>query len=219
VTLRYALFDLYNTLYPADSGLWQSIGARINLYLTERMGFPPEKAAVLRKRYLADFGTTLNGLRHDYQIDPHDYLMFVHDLALERYLHPDPEVDAMLGRLPLTKVIFTNADARHARRVLDVLGLTRHFSSIIDILSLDFINKPDPRAYRHALEQLAASPAECMFIDDTPTNLPPAHDLGILTVLISDQLAADSGIDYQIRDLRELEQLIGGLNGPRGGTP
>jgi putative hydrolase of the HAD superfamily len=214
VTLRYALFDLDNTLYPAGSGLWEEIGARISLYLTERMGFARDDAAALRRRYLAAFGTTLNGLRHDFQIDPHDYLAFVHDLPLERYLRPDPALDAMLGRLPLTKVVFTNADARHARRVLDQLGVTHRFARIIDILSLDFVNKPNPLAYQRALEQLAAAPAECLFIEDTAANLPPAHELGMLTVLLGQPPAAAAGIDFHVRDLSELEPLVGRINAP-----
>jgi putative hydrolase of the HAD superfamily len=206
--LRYALFDLDNTLYPAATGLWEAVGERINLYLTERMRFPPAEATALRQQYLAAFGTTLNGLRHNYHIDPHDYLAFVHDLPLARYLRPDPALAAMLARLPLTKVIFTNADAAHARRVLERLGLASHFSRIIDILSLDFVNKPDPRAYQYALAQLGAAPAECLFIDDTPGNLPPAHALGMRTVLIGDTPAPPNGIDYQIADLLEIEHII-----------
>jgi len=37
-------FDLDDTLYPPATGLWEAIGSRINLYMTERMGFPPEQA-------------------------------------------------------------------------------------------------------------------------------------------------------------------------------
>ena len=211
--LRYILFDLDNTLYPAATGLWEAIGKRITLYLIERMGFPSAEAAVLRGQYFATFGTTLNGLRHDYHIDPHDYLAFVHDLPLAHYLQPDPALDAMLARLPLTKVVFTNADAAHACRVLECLGLARHFTHIIDLLALDFVNKPDPLAYRRALEQLGAAPAECLFIDDTPSNLPPASALGIHTVLIGEMPVSQNGIDYQITNLLELENVLGQLGG------
>ena len=206
--LHYGLFDLDNTLYPAATGLWPAIGARINLYLTERLGLPAAEASALRQRYLAAFGTTLNGLRQDYAIDPHDYLAFVHDLPLAHYLAPAPAIDAMLSRLPVTKVIFTNADAAHAQRVLHCLGLSHHFVQVIDIYALDFINKPDPRAYRRALAQLSAAPAECLFVEDTPANLPPAHALGMRTVLLGAPPASAAGIDYHITDLLELENIF-----------
>src|SRR5512143_3915214 len=92
--LRYALFDLDNTLYPADSGLWEAIAARINLYITERMRLSPAEVTAIRRRYLTAFGTTLNGLRLEYAIDPLDYLNFVHDLPLASYLRPRPALAA-----------------------------------------------------------------------------------------------------------------------------
>ena len=214
--LRYALFDLDNTLYPPDSGLWEAIGARIDRYMTERMGLPPAEAALIRRRFLKTFGTTLNGLRLEYAVDPVDYLDFVHDLPLDQYLSPMPALDAMLGRLPQVKVIFTNADASHAQRVLDRLGIRRHFAHIIDILTLNYVNKPEQQAYQRALELLAAEPAECVFIEDTPHNLLPAHDLGMCTVLVGHAPAgapaggasAARGIDHHIDTILELENLL-----------
>ncbi len=235
--LRYALFDLDNTLYPADAGVWGAISERINLYMTERLGLPPAEAAVRRRQYLNAFGTTLNGLRQDFGVDAMEYLTFVHDLPLERLLHPAPALDAMLARLPLVKVVFTNADERHAGRVLDRLGIRRHFARIIDIVALNFVNKPEPAAYRGALQLLAAEAAECVFVDDMPSNLRPAHDLGMCTVLIGTPPqvgfhlqvggpppagghlhaagqpaeragAAEPGVDHHIAQILELENLL-----------
>ena len=215
--LRYALFDLDNTLYPADSGLWEAIGERIGLYMTERMRLPPAEAASIRRRYLKAFGTTLNGLRLEYDIDPLDYLGYVHDLPLASYLRPQPALDAMLARLPLVKVVFTNADASHAWRVLDQLGIRRHFTHIIDILALDFVNKPDPLAYRRALDLLAAAPSECLFVEDTARNLLPAHDLGMQTVLVG-PASDERGVDFHIPDILELETIVGRGLPPAGST-
>jgi putative hydrolase of the HAD superfamily len=223
--LRYALFDLDNTLYPPDSGLWEAIGARINLYMTERMGLPPAEATAIRRRFLKTFGTTLNGLRLEYAVDPVDYLDYVHDLPLDQYLSPMPALDAMLARLPQVKVIFTNADAAHAQRVLDRLGIRRHFARIIDILALNYVNKPDQQAYQHALELLAAEPAECVFIEDTPHNLLPAHDLGMCTVLVGTPAGApadhraEQGIDHHIDTILELENLLAETPGALTPTP
>jgi putative hydrolase of the HAD superfamily len=210
--LHYALFDLDNTLYPPECGLWEAIGERINLYLTERLRLPPAEAASLRRRYFQTFGTTLNGLRLEYAIDPLDYLGFVHDLPLAKYLQPRPALDAMLARLPQVKVIFTNADAPHARRVLEHLGIRHHFTDIIDILTLNFVNKPDQLAYQRAVELIAAPPSECLFVEDTAQNLLPAHDLGMRTVLLGPP-SAERGIDHQISHILELEAVPGVAQG------
>jgi putative hydrolase of the HAD superfamily len=210
--LRYALFDLDDTLYPSSTGLWDAIGDRINRYMIERVGLDPAEVTERRHRYLDAFGTTLNGLRHDFGIDPEDYLVFVHDLPLERYLQSDPALNAMLARLPLTKAVFTNSDVPHTRRVLERLGVARHFKQIIDIHALGFVNKPEPAAYARALELLSAKPAECVFVEDSRRNLLPARALGMLTVLVGNAPSSD-GVDFVIPSVLGLERILAGMMG------
>ena len=183
--LRFGLFDLDDTLYAAQSGLWTAIGNRIDQYLVEKLGLPADGVREQRRVWFDEYGTTLNGLRAERQVDPADYLAFVHDIPLEDYLQPSPALDAMLARLPVEKVIFTNADAPHALRVLNRLGVGHHFKTVIDIQALGFVNKPEPRAYQYVLDRLGATGPECFFVDDAPRNLQPARLLGMYTVLIS----------------------------------
>ena len=205
--LRYLLCDLDNTLYPPDNGLWQAIGRRIDRYMIERLGYRPDEVSRRRDDYLNAFGTTLNALRHHYGIDPFDFLAYVHDLPLQDYLRSSPELDHMLSRLPLRKIIFTNADAPHAERVLGHLGIAHHFERIIDIQALGFRNKPDEAAYFKTLELLAARPEECLFADDSPANLSPAWAMGMITILVGDGEACQ-GVDYQIRRITDIEALV-----------
>ena len=95
-----------------------------------------------------------------------------------------PNSTGMLERMELRKIIFTNADAKHARRVLSRLGILRHFESIIDIHLLDFVNKPDRRAYLKALDFASVRPEECILIEDSIVNIIPAAELGMTTVLV-----------------------------------
>lgn len=205
--IRYVLCDLDNTLYPQSSGLWEAIGDRINLYMIERLGMIPEEVSRKRDDFLKAFGTTLNALRHYYGIDADEFLAFVHDLPLGNYIRYEPALDEMLDRMPFGKVIFTNADASHARRVLACQGIARHFERIIDIHALEFINKPDRRAYLKALDYISARPDECVFVEDSLTNILPARDMGMLTVLVRDGDAVD-GADHHIRQFTELEPIL-----------
>lgn len=205
--LKHVLFDLDNTLYPSDCGLWEAIGRRINLFMMDRLGINSAEVNLLRKRYLDSFGTTLNALRHYHGTDPEEFLAFVHDLPLGEYLRPDEALDGMLARLPVSKVIFTNADAAHARRVLMRLGILRHFDRIIDIYALEFVNKPDPRAYHKALEFLSAHPSECLFADDSPANLVPAREMGMRTVLVGNSGPIGCA-DIRLGRITEIEPLI-----------
>jgi putative hydrolase of the HAD superfamily len=209
--LRLALFDLDDTLYPASCGLWPVLVMRIERYMIERLGIAAQSVPEMRRRYLAGFGSTLNGLRHEYNLDTVEYLAFVHDVPLEQFIRPDPRLGEMLGRLPVEKAIFTNADAPHARRVLATLGIAEHFPLIVDVHSMGFFNKPDPRAYEYVLAQAGARPDECIFVDDRLPNLQPAGALGMWTVLVKDGANGSqppAGIDFQIASVMEIEPII-----------
>jgi putative hydrolase of the HAD superfamily len=205
--IRFLLLDLDNTLYQSDSGLWEAIGHRINQYMIERLGFHPDEVKERRDAYLHLFGTTLNALRHYYHVDADDFLKYVHDIPLELYLPKNPELDSLLARLPQRKVIFTNADAPHAERVLGQLGIRRHFDQIFDIHGMDFICKPDPRAYERVLEAVGVRPDECVFADDSLQNLVPAKVMGMTTILVGPETDA-AGADFCIRNILEMEALL-----------
>ena len=209
-TLRCAFFDLDNTLYPHSSGVMQAIGVRMNQFMVERLDIKPEEVTRVRNDFLKVFGTTLNALRRYYEIDPDEFLDYVHDLPLHEHLRHDAELDGMLERMDLRKIVFTNADAKHARRVLSRLGIMHHFESIIDIHLLDFVNKPGLRAYFKALDFASARPEECLLVEDSIANIVPAAELGMTTVLVREGLPKH-GAHHHISRITELENLLNSM--------
>ncbi len=209
-TLRCVFFDLDNTLYPESAGLMQAIGERMNRYMIERLNIEPAEVTGIRDDFLKKFGTTLNALRRFYTIDPDEFLDFVHDIPLHKHLQYEPALDQMLERLKLKKIVFTNADAKHARRVLTRLGILRHFEWIIDIHQIDFCNKPDRRAYFKAMDYVSVQPEECLLIEDSLVNAITARELGMITVLIGEGLHAH-GAHHHIARITDLEALLGRL--------
>ncbi len=180
------LFDLDNTLYPASAGVGARLEERMTAYVQRIVGCDLETARRLRQAYFLSHGTTLRGLQNDHSFDVEDYLSFVHELQLEELLAADAELDALLEQVPAVKAIFTNAPSEHARRVLGILGIERHFDRIFDIRFAEFLPKPHPAAYRRILETLDVAGERAVLIEDTPRNLPPARELGMLTVLIGE---------------------------------
>ena len=85
-------FDLDNTLYPPQQGVWSEILRRIDRYMMERTGIRKSNLSALRIRYFTEYGTTCNGLRREYGVDPQDFYQFVHDIPLESYLASDPDL-------------------------------------------------------------------------------------------------------------------------------
>src|SRR3970040_609967 len=88
VKTRLIFFDLDDTLYRRESGVWQAIRGRIESYMRQRLHIPKSRFASLRAAYLATYGSSLRGLMENYQVDPDDYLLFVHDLPIEAMLPP-----------------------------------------------------------------------------------------------------------------------------------
>jgi pyrimidine 5'-nucleotidase len=178
--------DLDDTVYPADSGVWKAIRQRIDLFVAEKFALPPEEAARLRQKLFLEYGTTMRGLQAVYHIDEDEYLAFVHHVPLADFIQPDPALAAGLKQIPQRKIIFTNADVPHARRVLAVLGLQDCFEAIIDIKAMAPYCKPMPPAFAIALRQAGVQdPARCILVDDQPHNIRAARALGLYTVRVS----------------------------------
>ncbi len=209
--VRFLVFDLDDTLYPAQTGLFREIGRRLSLYRQERLGIPPHEVLPLRRSYYERYGTTLRGLQIHHRVDPEDYLSFVHDVDVSTYLQPDPVLETVLSTLPQEKVIFTNATAIHARRVLQALGCTHHFQRIFDIHSLRFHCKPDPEAYRILLELLPAEGGECLLIEDNVRNLLAGKTAGMYTMLVGEAAGLQDGVDFQ-GSLLQLPEVVRSLD-------
>jgi pyrimidine 5'-nucleotidase len=210
-------FDLDDTLYDSSSGLWDAIRERMSLYMSERVGLPASQVPALRKYYYENYGTTLRGLQKHYHVDENDYLAFVHDLPLEKYLQPKPELRSLLLSLPQRRWIFTNADVNHARRVLSILGVGDCFAGIVDVRAIDFACKPELEAYHKALSLSGEhDPRNCVIFDDSPANLVPAQGLGFTTVLVNSN-GGSSQSDYTVSSLLELPKVMPRLWVEQGG--
>jgi len=202
-------FDLDDTLYPNACGLWSAIRERMGLYMVERLGLPADRVPEMRRCYFEHYGTTLRGLQIHHQVDADEYLAYVHDLPLDDYLHPSPEVYELIRSLPQRRYIFTNADANHARRVLQQLALQDLFPAIIDIRAMEWVCKPDEAAYRAALKLAGdPDPQACLMIDDSPANLAPARRLGLTTVLVSAKDGQHPAATHIISSLLELRSNV-----------
>ena len=201
-------FDLDDTLYPNSTGLWDAIRGRMVSFLEERLGFSPKEVNVIRKKYFETYGTTLRGLQIHHQVDSDEYLAYVHDLPLEQYISPDPDMVAIISSLPQQKWIFTNADALHAQRVLKILGFNNCFQGIIDVRALGFLCKPETDAYLRAMALAGiANATECVLLDDAPRNLHPARQLGFMTVLVG-SVDPEPSAYFAIHTPKELPAVV-----------
>jgi putative hydrolase of the HAD superfamily len=178
------IFDLDNTLYPADREIFSLIDVRINRYMTEVVGIPAPQVDSLRREYWRLYGVTLQGLIRHHGVDPEDYLAYVHDVDIQARLDPDLVLRDVLSSLPQRKAVFTNGSLCHANRVLTALGIDDLFEQIYDIRIATYQPKPFPEPYLAVLTQLKAAADRCVMIEDSRDNLQTAKKLGMGTILV-----------------------------------
>ena len=79
---RAWVFDLDNTLYPAECDLFAEIDQRMTDFVARFLRLPREEARATQKRYYAEHGTTLNGLMSMHGMEPDEFLAHVHEIDL-----------------------------------------------------------------------------------------------------------------------------------------
>ena len=203
------VFDLDNTLYPPESGVWPMINERITLFLVDRFGLDGLSARALHQHYYARHGATLCGLVLD-NIEVEQFLEFVHDIDRSG-LKPDPLLAREVARLPGRKLIFTNGSRHHALMTARQLGLDGLFEDAFDILAAQLTPKPAEAAYDAFFARYGIDPKRAAMFEDLPKNLAIPKEKGMTTVLvtgkpaITDQRLAEAlapeGTDFMTDDL------------------
>ena len=201
------IFDLDNTLYPPELGLFDQIDQRMGAFIVRTVGCDAVEARMIQKRYFHGHGTTLAGMMRHHGVTPEEFLTFVHDVDMT-HIGEDVALTAALEALPGKRHIFTNADADYAAKVLKRRGIEHLFDGIVDIRATDYLPKPEFAAYE-AMARLIPDfePTRTIFIDDMTRNLRPAHAMGINTVWLDN--GSESGnrdhdpahVDIHIDDL------------------
>jgi putative hydrolase of the HAD superfamily len=215
--VRSWIFDLDNTLYRADNGIFVQIEARMTDYVSRFLNLPHDAARARQKDLYRQYGTTLNGLMREHDCDAEDYLRFVHDIDLN-VLARDGELIAALEKLPGRRFVFTNGCRDHAARILDRLGMTDLFEQVWDIRTMGFAPKPDVRAYDSVVAAGGLAPREAALFDDIARNLVPARAMGMTTVWLKTDApwgkhgplmdVADGDISHQTEDLAQFLHSI-----------
>jgi putative hydrolase of the HAD superfamily len=200
------VFDLDNTLYPASSGLFPQVQARMNEYICGRLGVTMDEAKALRAQYFREHGTTMHGLMAVHRVDPHEFMAFVHDVDLS-VVPANPSLVMALNALSGRKLIYTNGSVPHAENLLQHLGISHCFEDIFDIAASEFVPKPAMAPFRIFVDRFGIAPVGALMVEDMAKNLAPASQLGMTTAWVKTEvdwaaIASDAGhINYVVEDL------------------
>jgi putative hydrolase of the HAD superfamily len=177
------VFDLDNTLYPAECRLFAQIDARMADFIRTTIGVDHAEARRLQKYYYVKYGTTLAGLMNEHATAPEDFLDYVHDID-NTVVPEDQALRRAIEALPGRRYIFTNGSVAHAERVLARIGLEGLFDDVFDIRAADWTPKPHRSTYEKFLAATSVRPRESAMFEDLAHNLEAAHALGMTTVLV-----------------------------------
>jgi putative hydrolase of the HAD superfamily len=203
------VFDLDNTLYPPHMRLFDQIEVRMTDWVMQALKVDRARADHLRAYYWQTYGTTLAGLMREHDVDPGPYLTDVHDIDFS-VLSPDPDLARAVAALPGRKIIYTNACAPYAEKVIAARGLGNLFDAIYGVEHAEFHPKPDAQAFATVFALDGLNPkAAAMFEDDT-RNLAVPHALGMQTVHVAPTAAPADHIHHHTDDLAAfLGRLVG----------
>lgn len=198
--VRTWVFDLDNTLYPPSSGLFARIEPRMTDFVMRTVGVNRAEADRLRQHYWDTYGTTLAGLMAEHGLDPAEYLIDVHDISFDS-LTPDAALADHIAALPGRRVVFTNATAPYAERVLEGRGLSGLFDAIYGVEHAGFTPKPHRAAFETVFARDGLSPQTAAMFEDDARNLSVPHAMGMRTVHVAPSPLLADHIHYHTDDL------------------
>ena len=112
-------------------------------------------------------------------------------------LQPWPQVLSLINNLQekgLINAVLSNV-VRPVSMMLQQAGLYDQFDCVVLSDQVGLV-KPDTTIYQLTLDKLGLKAEECLYIDDLAKNLIPAANLGMVTILASDDL------DKTVTDIR-----------------
>lgn len=183
------IFDLDNTLYPAASNLFDQVDWNMTDYVAALLNVDKTEARRLQKDYFRSFGTTMKGLMAVHDVDPHEFMAYVHDIDLSP-ISADSVLNDAIASLPGRKVIFTNGSTPHADNITKHLGIDHLFDGCFDIVDAGFEPKPNMETYMSFCARYDIDPTSAVMVEDMAKNLVPAAALGMTTVWI------DTGVEW-----------------------
>ena len=208
------LFDLDNTLYPPSTGIFAQIDIRMKKFISENLKISEDKSFRLQKKFYKQYGTTLYGLIKNYNIDPHEFCDYVHNINFKNLIK-SKKLKKKLQLLPGRKIVYTNGDYTYAEKILNSLGIREVFFDIFDIKKTNFIPKPMKTSLNKLIKTYKLVPEQTVYFDDLEKNLQSAFSKGFTTIHISENynMQFDNSVDFRFKTIiNALDMIIKVLN-------
>ena len=204
--IKNILFDCDGVLYSDLEAVFGQVSRKMTEYISSKLNVDLKKAKELQTNYFHKYNTSLNGLMIHHEIDPKEFLDFVHDIDLS-FLEKDTALRYELENINLRKYVFTNGSYNHVKHITTTLGIDDLFEGIFDIVDAEYHPKPEAKAFDLMIEKFKIDPKETLYIEDIAKNLSIGKERGTITAwLINDEEwgkkeSDKEYIDYKIENL------------------
>ena len=211
--IKYWIFDLDNTLYSGQTKVFSEVDKKMSSFISKKFNVDIVEAKKIQKEYFYEYGTTLSGLMKMKNVDPNEFLEFVHDIDIS-WLPKDKILKNELIKIKEKKIIFTNGSHAHVENVTKQLGIFGLFDGAFDITDANYVPKPHLDPYQKLIKKFDLDPNLSILIEDIAHNLEQAKNLGMQTCWLENEEAfakKDSYkpyIDYKIKSLPSFLQEI-----------
>ncbi|WP_075618502.1 HAD family hydrolase [Paenisporosarcina indica] len=219
--IKAVLFDLDGTLLNRDD----SVKLFINRQYERLINFVGH---IPKEQYMARF---IELDQHGYVWKDKVYQQLVEELSIKEitwkellkdyiseFKHscvPFPNLTGMLEELKSNNLILgmiTNGYGQFQTDNIMSLDIEKYFDVIL-VSEWEGLKKPDPRLFHRALEKLAVSPHESIFIGDHPLNdVKAAKNVGMKGIWKRNVHYTNVGADYIVDDLLDLNEVIRMIN-------
>ena len=204
--IKNILFDCDGVLYQDLEAVFGQVSRKMTEYISNKLNVDLKKAKELQTNYFHKYNTSLNGLMIHHEIDPKEFLDFVHDIDLS-FLEKDTALRHELENINLRKFVFTNGSHDHVKHITTTLGIDDQFEGIFDIVDAEYHPKPEAKAFDLMIEKFKIDPKETLYIEDIAKNLSIGKERGTITAwLINNEEwgkkeSDKEYIDYKIENL------------------
>ena len=182
------IWDLDNTLYRITPELADILDETMAIALVDDLGVPldVDEAKALVKESFARHRDGGQIFYEKYNVNPVDLFFSYHNRKPVEKIEPIEGLVERIEKLPVEQYIFTYSSNATATKILRHIGLYPFFKGKYHTVEdYHFSKKNDNvEVYLEVCEKIGRDPKDCIFVDDSYSNLEFAKKAGMTTVRI-----------------------------------
>lgn len=205
---KAVIWDLDNTLYRITPEFADTLDQVMAEALVYDLGIdlPLDQCKAMVKDSYREYRDGGEIFYRDYNVSPQQLSECYHNRKPVEMIEPYVGLAEKLARIPLKQFVFTTSTRSASEKILRHIGLydlfANNFYSVEDFGV--YKKNEDSDVYKKVCEKIGYDPKECIFVDDSYSNLEFAKEAGMTTVRIyyKDNSAKDkSYIDAAYRGI------------------